>query len=97
MQDSQRMQLLAMAWTKAQPAVAAFITSMVGDFHQSEDLLQKTAAAIVIKYDTYDASRSFTAWAHTAAPRRGIVTSLTTTSSPLSPTPSPPSSRSWTP
>ncbi|QNN20757.1 sigma-70 family RNA polymerase sigma factor [Planctomycetales bacterium ZRK34] len=63
MDDSKRMQQLAMAWTKAQPAVAAFISSMVGDFHQTEDLLQKTAAAVVVKYDTYDAQRSFTAWA----------------------------------
>lgn len=63
MEDSRRMQQLAMAWTRAQPAVAAFITALVGDFHQSEDLLQKTAAAIVVKYDTYDPACSFTAWA----------------------------------
>lgn len=63
MDDAQRMQELAVNWTKVQPAVAAFITSLVGDFHQSEDLLQKTAAAIVVKYDSYDPSRSFVAWA----------------------------------
>ncbi len=50
-------------WTKAQPAVAGFISSLVPDFHQSEDILQDAAVACLRKFDDYDRNRPFTAWA----------------------------------
>lgn len=54
---------LAIEWTRAQPAVSAFITSVVLDFHKSEDLLQRTAVAVASKFSLYDSSRPFVGWA----------------------------------
>jgi len=48
---------------KAQPAVAAYLHSVIYDRHHAEDLLQQTAMHCTDKFETFDASRSFTAWA----------------------------------
>jgi RNA polymerase sigma-70 factor, ECF subfamily len=60
MQDSER---LAMLWTKAQPYVAAYITSLVPDFHRAEDVLQQVAVILVRKFDQYDPTQPFLPWA----------------------------------
>jgi RNA polymerase sigma-70 factor, ECF subfamily len=57
------MQELAVQWTRAQSTIAAFIASIVRDHHDAEDILQRTAAAVVAKYDRYEPSRPFTSWA----------------------------------
>lgn len=54
---------LTVNWTKAQPVVAAFISSIIPNIHQTDDILQEVALAIVRKYDQYDHTRPFTAWA----------------------------------
>lgn len=61
--ETKSMQILAAEWTKAQPAVAAFIRAIVRDFHQSEEILQKTAMTLVVKFGEYDADQPFVAWA----------------------------------
>lgn len=53
---------LSILWTKAYPIVSAYFRAALSDFHQAEDLLQETAAAVAEKFTTYDPSRSFTAW-----------------------------------
>lgn len=53
----------AILWVRAQPALAAFIRSLIPDVQQAEDVLQRVAATLVRKFDQYDASRSFAAWA----------------------------------
>ena len=53
---------LSMLWTKAHPIVSAYFRACLWDFHQAEDLLQETAAAVAEKFMTYDPSRSFTSW-----------------------------------
>lgn len=58
-----RMQRLAMRWSEAQPAVHAFIASVVRDHHDAEEILQRTAAAAVGLVDRYDPDRPFEAWA----------------------------------
>lgn len=58
-----RAELLAIEWTKAQPNVAAYISSLVPDFHQAEDVLHQTAAVLVRKFDDYDSAQPFIAWA----------------------------------
>lgn len=58
-----RLAKLAQDWTRAQPVVAAFIASVVPDFHEAEDVLQSVAAAVVRKADSYDPGRSFLGWA----------------------------------
>ena len=54
---------LAVRWTKAQPMVAAFISSLVPDFHQAEDVLHQVAVVLVRKFAEYDREQPFEAWA----------------------------------
>ena len=54
---------LAVFWTKAQPFVAAYISSLVHDFHRAEDVLQQVAVVLVRKFDQYDPKQPFLAWA----------------------------------
>ncbi len=54
---------LALHWTKAQPIVAAYISSLVPDFHQAEEILHQVAVVLVRKFDQYDPDRPFVAWA----------------------------------
>jgi len=49
-------------WVSAQPMVAAYISSVVRDFHETEDLLQKVATIAFRKRTEYDPSRPFHAW-----------------------------------
>lgn len=60
MNDSEQ---LALHWTKAQPVVAAYISSLVPDFHQAEEILHQVAVVLVRKFDQYDPDRPFVAWA----------------------------------
>lgn len=50
-------------WTQAQPTVTGYISSMVANFHEAEDLLQSVAIILLRKFSEYDASRPFVAWA----------------------------------
>jgi len=50
-------------WTQAQPVVASYISSMVPDFHEAEDLLQNVAVVLLRKFAEYDEGRPFVAWA----------------------------------
>jgi RNA polymerase sigma-70 factor, ECF subfamily len=54
---------LAAHWTGAQRTVAAFVRTLVTDFHESEEILQRVAVTLVRKYEQYDRSRPFVAWA----------------------------------
>ncbi len=53
----------ARLWTQAQPGVSAFVLSMIPDFHMAEDVLQECAAVLIRKFDRYDPSQPFIAWA----------------------------------
>jgi RNA polymerase sigma-70 factor (ECF subfamily) len=57
------MQQFAVRWTAAQPAVGAFIATLVPRHHDAEDILQRTAAALVGMRHNFDPSRSFVSWA----------------------------------
>lgn len=61
--QNQLMQDLAARWTQAQPTVAAFVSSLVPNFHDAEDVLQCVAIALVNKADGFDPSKPFVAWA----------------------------------
>ncbi len=50
-------------WTKAQPAVSAFVSSMIRDYNQAEDVLQQVSIALLDNFEQYDPDRSFVAWA----------------------------------
>jgi RNA polymerase sigma-70 factor, ECF subfamily len=60
---TKQFEALTVAWTSAQPTVAAFIHSLVIDLHDAEDVLQRVAVTLVQKCDHYDPSRPFIAWA----------------------------------
>ena len=54
---------LARLWTQSQPVVAAYILSLVRDFHLAEDLLQQVAVILVREFEKYDPARPFLPWA----------------------------------
>jgi RNA polymerase sigma-70 factor (ECF subfamily) len=49
-------------WTLAQPSVSAFITSLVRNFRDRDDVLQETAVAVIESFDRYDPQRPFVGW-----------------------------------
>lgn len=53
----------ARLWTLAVPTVSAFITSLVRDFQDRDEVLQETAVAVLESFDRYDSSQSFIGWA----------------------------------
>lgn len=61
--EQQQRQDLALLWTRAQPHVSAFVSSMVLDFHAAEDLIQQVACAVAEQFDAYDPDRPFVPWA----------------------------------
>ncbi len=63
MNATQQIKEFTRLWTKAQPAVAAFISSMVPDFNQAEDVLQQVSMALLDNFEGYDPERPFVAWA----------------------------------
>ncbi len=54
-------------WSLAEPTVAAFIWALVPHRHDVDDLVQRTAQALMSRYDEYAPDRPFTAWAIGAA------------------------------
>jgi RNA polymerase sigma-70 factor, ECF subfamily len=50
-------------WSGAYPVVAAYTASLVTDHHQTEEVLSRIAITVVRKFQQYDPTRSFTAWA----------------------------------
>jgi RNA polymerase sigma-70 factor (ECF subfamily) len=61
--DRKEIEEIAVLWTRAYPAVSAFISSMIPRFPDADDILQQVAVAIVQDYGRYDKERSFVAWA----------------------------------
>jgi RNA polymerase sigma-70 factor (ECF subfamily) len=53
---------IAVLWTNAQPAIAAFVSSIVPNFQDADDIIQQVAVAIIKNYGKYDKDRSFVAW-----------------------------------
>jgi RNA polymerase sigma-70 factor (ECF subfamily) len=53
----------AALWTAAQPTISAFIRTLISDYQQADEVLQRVAVALVRKFDHYDPSRPFGPWA----------------------------------
>lgn len=64
---------LAALWEQARPAVFAYLTATVYDFHRAEDLLQEVAVAVASKFHTYNPQRSFLAWSVGIARNRVLL------------------------
>lgn len=54
---------VARLWTLAQPAVSAYVASLVRDFRDRDDVLQDVAVAVLDSFATFDHARPFVAWA----------------------------------
>ena len=65
--------LLASLWEQSRPAVFAYLTATVYDFHRAEDLLQEVAVAVAGQFHSYDRERSFLAWAIGIARNRTLL------------------------
>lgn len=50
-------------WTLAQPIVSAYVTAVVRDFRDRDDLLQAISVAVLESFASYDPSRPFLGWA----------------------------------
>lgn len=53
---------LTVLWVKVQPNILRYILSMVPNFDDAEDILQRVALATVQKYYQYDPHKSFLSW-----------------------------------
>ncbi|MGD9633731.1 MAG: sigma-70 family RNA polymerase sigma factor [Pirellulales bacterium] len=53
----------AALWAASQSTVSAFIRTLVPDYQQADEVMQRVAVTLVRKYDQYDQTRSFAAWA----------------------------------
>jgi RNA polymerase sigma-70 factor (ECF subfamily) len=62
MQPNQAEQFAAL-WTAAQPTIAGFIRTLVPDYLQADEVLQRVAVTLVRKFGQYDQARPFVAWA----------------------------------
>jgi RNA polymerase sigma-70 factor (ECF subfamily) len=49
-------------WTLAQPVVSAYVSSVVRDFRDRDDLLQSIAVAVLESFSSYDSARPFVGW-----------------------------------
>jgi len=58
-----RRRRMARLWMEALPSVQAFVASAIPKFHDAEDVVQETAEDVAEKFDRYDESRPFVAWA----------------------------------
>ena len=61
--NSDQAEQFALLWVGAQSTVGAFIRSLIPDFQQAEDVLQRVAVTLVRKFEQYDPQRPFAAWA----------------------------------
>src|ERR1022692_1660714 len=60
-------------WTEAQPILAAYLSAVVPDFQEAEDLLQEVAVILLRKFPEYNAQRPFVGWAIGIAKREALV------------------------
>jgi len=53
---------IAVFWTQSQRSVSAYISSLVPNFQDSDDILQNVAVIAVKKFVQFDKNRSFISW-----------------------------------
>jgi RNA polymerase sigma-70 factor (ECF subfamily) len=54
---------LAVYWAQHQPAIAGYISSLISNFQDADDVLQNVAMVTVKKFDEYDREKPFVSWA----------------------------------
>ncbi|MFW5846104.1 MAG: RNA polymerase sigma factor [Planctomycetota bacterium] len=60
--DAEREAAFLQAWMRAQPAVAAYALSRLGDPHAMDDVVQEVALAAQRSHASYDPQRPFIQW-----------------------------------
>lgn len=50
-------------WTKSHHSVAAYVSSLVPEFSDAEDIVQEVALVLMRRFSEYDHARPFVAWA----------------------------------
>ena len=61
--EPQQAEQFAVLWTAAQPTISAFIRTLNPQYQQADEVLQRVAVTLVRKFEQYDPSRPFGAWA----------------------------------
>jgi RNA polymerase sigma-70 factor (ECF subfamily) len=54
---------LTRLWLEAEPSVQAFVFAAVNGVHDAEDVVQQVALTVARRFDEYDGTRPFIAWA----------------------------------
>lgn len=54
---------LTRLWREAEPSVQAYVFATVRSVHDAEDVVQQVAMTVARRFDEYDRSRPFVAWA----------------------------------
>lgn len=53
---------LAVYWAQHQPVIAGYISSLISNFQDADDVLQNVAMVTVKKFDEYDREKPFVSW-----------------------------------
>jgi RNA polymerase sigma-70 factor, ECF subfamily len=61
--EIQARERLALHWLDAEPVVRAYVGAAVRGFHDTQDITQQVALVVARRFDEYDGSRPFVAWA----------------------------------
>jgi len=70
--ESARRETLARLWSEAELAVQAYVFAAIRGFQDAEDVVQQVAVTAARRFDEYDPSRPFVAWALWLAKARVI-------------------------
>ena len=54
---------LAVYWAQHQPVIAGYISSLISNFQDADDVLQNVAMVTVKKFDEYNREKPFVSWA----------------------------------
>ncbi len=60
--DKSHSEELAVYWAQHQPVVAGYISSLISNFQDADDVLQNVAVVTVKKFDEYDREKPFASW-----------------------------------
>lgn len=71
--DPQDVVRLTAHWTRAQPVVAGFVSSVVSNYHDAEDIIQNVSMVVAVRFQDYDPQRNFTKWALGIAKNKVLV------------------------
>jgi RNA polymerase sigma-70 factor (ECF subfamily) len=71
-QEIELRERLTRLWREAEPSVQAYVYAAVGRVHDAEDVVQQIAMTVARRFDEYDPTRPFVAWALWLAKSRVI-------------------------